>query len=454
LNLVRQLEPVIWTRGTFLNPQYLQIQDRFLENSLQFHLQALHFRPWGFQRLRIDQEALASGLFSVSDAAGILPDGLLFDLPRSDAPPPPRPLAPHFDAERDRVDVYLAIPHYRDGGFNVASQMRGGETRYRAEVELMRDENTGQSEKPVLIARKNFRILVEDESREGHSTLRIASVEKSAAGLYHLHPRFIPPLVEFRANDYLTSIARRLLEVLSARSSALSGLRRQKNQTLADFTAADIPNFWLLYTINSALPVFRHMFETTGGHPEELYAAMLTLAGALTAFSHKIHPRDFPNYDHDNLSACFTDLDEKLRTLLDTVVPSNFVSLPLKLVQPSIYATSLDREDYLVNTRMYLAIQAETTQAELISKVPQLVKIASANMIDHLVQQALPGVPLNYVANPPSAIPHKLNYQYFSLTPGGGPWESIGKSRNLAAYVPADFRNPQMELIILLPLPA
>ena len=79
------------------------------------------------------------------------------------------------------------------------------------------------------------------------------------------------------------------------------------------------------------------------------------------------------------------------------------------------------------------------------------MKITSANVIDHLVQQALPGVQLNHVATPPSVIPHKLNYQYFSLTPGGGPWESIGKSRNLAAYVPADFRNPQLELIILLP---
>ena len=27
---MRQLEPVIWTKGTFLNPQHLQIQDRFL----------------------------------------------------------------------------------------------------------------------------------------------------------------------------------------------------------------------------------------------------------------------------------------------------------------------------------------------------------------------------------------------------------------------------------------
>ncbi len=57
-------------------------------------------------------------------------------------------------------------------------------------------------------------------------------------------------------------------------------MSRQKNQSLADFTAADIANFWLLYTINNYFPLLRHLFETRGGHPEELYSAMLSLAGA------------------------------------------------------------------------------------------------------------------------------------------------------------------------------
>jgi type VI secretion system protein ImpJ len=228
-------------------------------------------------------------------------------------------------------------------------------------------------------------------------------------------------------------------------------MRRQKNQTLADFTAADIANFWLLYTVNTAFPVFRHLFETRGGHPEALYAAMTGLAGALTTFSTNIHPRDLPSYDHDDLGACFTGLDEKLRLLLETVVPTNFVSLPLKLIQPSIYGTAIDNDKYLVNTKMYLAIGAEASQAEIVAKTPELVKVCSASHIDHLVRQALPGVPLTYVAQPPSAIPVKLNYQYFSLSQSGVAWEAIGRARNLAAYVPGDLPNPQLELIILLP---
>ncbi len=140
-----------------------------------------------------------------------------------------------------------------------------------------------------------------------------------------------------------------------------------------------------------------------------------------------------------------------MRLLLETVVPSNFVSLPLKLVQPSIYAASIDNDKYLVNTKMYLAIGAEAAQAEIVGKSPNLVKVCSASHIEHLVRNALPGVPLTYVAAPPSAIPVKLNYQYFSLSQSGLAWEAIQRARNLAAYVPGDLPNPQLELIILLP---
>ncbi len=448
---MKRLQPVIWSKGTFLSPQHLQLQDRFLENVLQFHLESLAFRPWGFRSLEISQEGLAGGTFGISSAAGILPDGLLFEIPGCDGAPPPKQLAECFEPDQETLDLYLAVPHYRERGLNVANSARDGGARYRAEIELFRDENTGLSEKPVQVAHKNFRLLAENESLDGYSSLRAARVRRTEAGTFQLDPHFVPPLLDFNASGRLSGIARRLVEILTARSSAIAGLRRQKNQTLADFTAADIANFWLLYTINTAFPQFRHLFETRGGHPADLYSAMLSLAGALTTFSANIHPRDLPAYDHDDLGGCFSELDEKLRLLLETVVPTNCVSLPLKLVQPSIYAASIDNDKYLLNTKMYLAVSAETSQAEIVGKSPHLVKVCSASHIEHLVRNALPGVTLTYVAAPPSAIPVKLNYQYFSLSQSGLAWEAIQRARNLAAYVPGDLPNPQLELIILLP---
>ena len=447
---MRQLRPVIWAKGMFLTPQHLQTQDRFIESTFQFRLEALNFRPWGFADLRIRHEALSEGNFAVSRAVGIFPDGLPFEIPTSDSAPAPKPLAQFFDADQQSVDVYLAIPSEREKGLNISVTRQNVDTRYSAEVVDVRDENTGANEKPVQFARKNFRLLLEGESREGSVALRIARVRRTA-GAFELDTTFVPPLLNIAASDYLVSILRRLVEILAAKSSILSGKRRQKSQNLADFTSTDIANFWLLYTVNSHFPILRHTYETRKGHPDSAFRILTSLAGALTTFSMKIQPRDLPNYDHDELSRCFTELDEKLRELLETVVPSNYVSLPLKLVQPSIYATTIDDDKYLVGAKMYLAVTAEMAEADLIKRAPHLIKVSSASQVEHLVRQALPGIQMTYLAKPPGGIPVKLAFQYFALNQAGPAWEAIGKSRNLGAFVPGDIPKPQLELIILLP---
>jgi type VI secretion system protein ImpJ len=449
--VVRRLEPIVWHKGTLLTPQHLQQQDGYLEDITRFQVNALTFRPWGFQSLRIDREALAGGHLAIAVASGMLSDGLLFDIPEADAAPAPRPLADTFAPDDVRLDFYLAIPHQRDLGMNLATARGDADARFRSAVEMVRDENTGLAEKPVQVARKNFRLVSEHDSREGLSTLRVARVTRSAAGIYDLDAAFVPPLLNIEASDYLTTIARRLVEILTARSTSLAGARRQKNQTLADFTAADIPNFWLLYTINTWLPVFRHIFESRMGHPEALFSAMIAMAGSLTTFSTEVHPRELPAYDHENLGDRFSHVDETLRFLLETAVPRNFVSLPLKLLQPSIYAASIDDDRYLAATRMYLAIRTEIPAAQLIEKGPKLIKICSANHIDHLVRQALPGMPVAHVPIPPGAVPVKLDFEYFSLQQSGPAWESVVRSRNLAAYIPSELPKPELELIILLP---
>ena len=448
---MKVLQPVIWSKGTLLTPQHLQLHDRFVESVLHFHTEALHFKPWGFSELRLDHEALGKGRLVILRAQGIFSDGLLFDAPDSDASPEPKALSAYFTPDQDTVNVYLAVPHHLDRGLNVALMPSNAATRYVAQTQLVRDENSGTSEKPVQVAKKNLRILAEGDPLQGNSILKIGSVKKTAAGTLELDPHVVPPLIHFGANEYLTSILRRLLEILSAKFAELSGARRQRTQSLADFTASDVGNFWLLYTINTHLPRFRHLFEVQGVHPEQVYALLLSLAGALTTFSNTIRARDLPLYDHENLGSCFKELDEKTRLLLETVVPSNYVSLPLKLVQPSIYATALAEDRFFVNTRMYLAISAETDEPSMITKVPQLVKMCSGSHIENLIRQALPGVKLTRLAAPPSPVPMKLNYQYFSLNQSGPAWESILKARNVAAYVPGDFPNPQMELVIILP---
>src|SRR5918998_4243676 len=241
---MRQMRPVLWTKGVLLSPQHLQTQDRFLEDLLEFQLSTLTFCPWGFHRLEVDREQLAGGTFAISTATGIFPDGLPFDMPGSDATPAPKLLDGLWEPDQQALHLYLAIPEYRYGGHNGSGPFRDRDTRYRAEELLRRDETTGLSEKPIQVARKNFRILAEGESLEGSTVLRVARLTRAPGGGYQLDTRFVPPLIDIQASEFVMAVARRLVEILAARGTTLAAPRRQKNHSLPQFGIADVASCW------------------------------------------------------------------------------------------------------------------------------------------------------------------------------------------------------------------
>jgi type VI secretion system protein ImpJ len=300
---MRQLQPVIWFKGVSLSPQHLQAQDRYFEESMRFQLEALAFRNWGFTELELDGTALSEGLLTLSRAAGIFPDGLLLDLPASDTLPRSRTLDECFREGRSRCTFYLAVPEHRPDGINIGLERGGVSTRYFSELQMLRDESNSQSERPVSLARKNLQLIAEGESLEGSVAMPVAVVERTEAGTYRFDVKSVAPMLNLKASDYLTSILRGLVELLVARSSQLTGARRQKNQSLAEFGASDVANFWLLYTMNTHLPALQHFFEASHLHPETLFSQLSELAGALCTFSAKVEPRDLPRYDHEISSA-------------------------------------------------------------------------------------------------------------------------------------------------------
>ena len=444
-----QLQPVIWSKGVLLSPQHLQAQDRFFEDTLRFLSGALSFRNWGFTSLQIDAAGLSQGRLGVTQASGIFPDGLMLDMPACDAAPDSRTLEDCFPPGNATCAFFLAVPQDRPGGINVALQRGGVSARFYSELQMLRDENSSGVEKPVSLARKNLQILAENENIEGSVLLPLAQIERTEAGGYRLDPNYVPPLLNIGSNDLITGILRGQIETLVSRSSQLAGSRRQRNQSLADFSASDIANFWLLYTINSHLPVLRHLLEAPQLHPETLFLHLLSLAGSLTTFSPKIEPRDLPRYEHERLGACFLALDATIAELLETVVPSNFVALPLKPLRDSIYAAAIDKDRYFENSRTYLAVSADMNEADLIARTPALAKACSATHIEQLIRQAMPGLRLTHVPVPPRAIPVKLRHQYFSVERSGPAWEAVVRARNFAVYMPGEIPNPDMELIFL-----
>lgn len=442
----------------FLMPQHFQAQDDYFEQELQFRARTSMFANWGLTGIGVDEASLVNGLFTLRYCEGVLPDGLTFEMPVADELPQGRPVEEMFPPTQATLDVFLAIPQVRPSARNFAIVSKGQEatngqasTRYIAETCSVIDATLGSDEKLIQVGKKSFRLLFGGETLEGFTSMRIAQVSRSPAGTYILSPKFIPPLLDIVASDYLMMLARRQVEVLTAKSTSLALPRKQRGRDVADFTTTEVANFWLLHTVNSYLPELRHIWKVRRGHPDVLYRAMLRLAGALTTFTMTQSVRDFPDYDHENLGECFTALDLRVRELLETVLPSKCVTIPLQLTDKRVWSGSIADERHLKDSQFILSVSASIPVDELIAKLPQLVKLSSPNDITRLVRLSLPGIVLRHLPSPPSAVPAKLDNQYFSLVQAGPLWDGLTQARAVSVFAPSEIADPKMELLVVLP---
>jgi len=450
-------QKVVWTKGMFLMPQHFQAQDEYFEQELHFRTSSSAFANWGLTGIGIDEASLLNGLFTLRHCEGVLPDGLTFEMPIADELPQGRPVEEVFPPTQATLDVYLSIPQVRPSARNFAivakpSETTNGQasTRYVAETRSVIDTTMGSDEKPIQVGKKSFRILFGGESLEGLTSMRIAQISRSPAGTYVLSPKFIPPLLNIVASEYLMMLARRQVEVLAAKSASLNLPRRQRGRDVADFTTTEVANLWLLHTVNSYLPELQHIWKVRRGHPDVLYRSMLRLAGALTTFAINQNVRDLPEYDHNNLGESFTALDLRIRELLETVLPSKCVTIPLQLSEKLVWAGAIADERYLKDSQFILSVSANMPVDELIAKFPVRAKLSSPGDNTRLVRNSLPGVVLRHLPSPPSAVPVKLDNQYFSLVQSGPLWDALSQARAVSVFVPSEITEPKMELLVVL----
>lgn len=439
---------VVWNEGMLLTPHHFQQSDNYHEERLNTLLRSMVSYGYGVLDLQINNEAIANGNFQVTGCHAVLSDGLVINFPDMDIAPDLRPVKDHFKPEQEKLGVHLAIPARKSGAANF--QANGGRAdinlRFLQEGVLVKDETSGTNEQPLAFARPNLRIIFDDELRDGFTTIKIAELERTATGQLKISEAFIPPILKVSANMWLTNMLRQMVEILITKSSSLGEQRRQRTASLADFTTSEIAVFWLLHTINSSIPALSHFFHTPLVHPEKLYVVLAELAGKMMTFSTDLHPKDIVKYDHEDLYYTFYTLSMQLKDLLETVIPSRCVPIPLEKITPTMYVGRVEDERLLKEAGFYLAVNAQMPESKLIEDIPRVVKIASRDVIDTVVGRALPGVVLSHSNPPPAPIPTRIGFRYFMLDTAGAYWEGIKGSKVIAVYVPEKIPDEKLEM--------
>jgi type VI secretion system protein ImpJ len=445
---MKLLSRVVWSEGMHLGPHHFQVQSRYFEDSIQFATSSLWFASYGLAGLELDADALYNGSVSLLHARGILPDGLPFNMPECDDLPLPRAIGDLIPPTRDGVLVLLGIPPLRPNGLNCAlTPQLVSDTRYASQSRVLHDEISGVDERKVQMGSKNLRILLDTEPAGDLISIPIARIVRDGAGHFAYDASFVPPVVQIGASNRLLQLLQQMVEILDEKGSSLG---RDAGSSRTDFSTREIASFWLLHAINSALAPLRHLLIAKRGHPEELYVELARLAGALCTFALDSQPRDLPLYDHLNLTDCFNQLDRHIRTHLETVLPTNCITIPLTSAGDCYYEGTVTDPRCMGNARWVLALRAGISEGELMTQTPQLVKLCTPDFVRELVKRALPGMPLTHLPIPPPAISTRVETQYFGISRTGPCWNRMLQTRQVGVYVPNDFPNPELQVLVVL----
>ncbi|SEN09693.1 type VI secretion system protein ImpJ [Duganella sp. CF517] len=442
---------VLWAEGLTLDAQHFQQLDLYHESRLRHIAAAISPFAWGVQLARWSIEGVGSNSLYAKALTLIFKDGEIYQAPLSDELPLAIDLSKLPSDEQSFV-FYAALPVVKAHGGNLSNGLaQRDDTRYVPFVAETPDLYTDALNSNVSYMRKTLRLFSHLDVRDAYDCIPVVKVRRKADSTFEIDPTFMAPSLSIDADPAMQNMLRGLLGKLAAKAEALYRLQRQPRGHAVEAHSGDVSSFWMLNTVSAANASLAHSAKSGHCHPEYLFEKLTVLAGGLMAFSRKYVVADLPGYDHDNPAPGFDALDAIIRELLDTVMSSRYVVIPLTVDKErgqyhhgKIDSALMDRK-----AGLYLAVSANMPALNLVSEVPRQLKVASPNDIDALIRSALPGLQLVHLAQVPMEVPVRPNAYYFAIDSRGELYEALTKTQAIAIFAPSTIPELRLELFAI-----
>lgn len=436
----------LWHDGILLLPQLFQQQETFHSAQMLQAVQLACPYPWGVSIADLDKAALQQGLVKLENLVGIWPDGTTLDSRHSGYLPPARHTA-DLPADLEATTLRLAVPLLNPLGNNLQeSEPQPGDIprRYLKSFARIADQ-MGELEDELAVEKMNFLFKFDGEPCDGMATLPIARLIRNTQGLFEVDAGFIPPLLHCSASPALLARLARLAELLEAKQAALLEQRRERNHLAADYLVSDIGLFWLMNTIGQCWPELRMLAQQTFSQPYSAYLCLARLAGMLCTFSLARQLADIPAYDPMALGTVFGQLDELIRDLMDTVIPSPVVRLALKNTAANLWVAHLADARLREGADFYLSVRSGLPLHVLQEQLPRVSKAGSPDEVALIMSSATNGIPLKAMQRVPSALPTRVENLYFALDSQHPAFASMLAAQSCAFYFPSSLPELQLE---------
>ena len=193
--------------------------------------------------------------------------------------------------------------------------------------------------------------------------------------------------------------------------------------------------------------MLQHLSRIEHVHPESLYSALVRLAGQLLMLVPPGESPDLPPYQHENLSATFEALDKRIRSIIEGVTPTRYVTIPLDNSGDNVWVGRVPESRLFASAQFFVMASGDLSEDQVRNLVPHQLKIGSPSKLKEIVAAAMPGVKLYHTPRPPASLPMKIGTQYFRLDDRGVFWEDIKKSQVVALHVPESLQGVKIQLV-------
>ncbi|RDS83884.1 type VI secretion system baseplate subunit TssK [Dyella monticola] len=441
----------LWAKGIFMSPQHFQQQG--LWNSYCDKQVARIASPesWGVQAVAFDKQALSVERVHLNALTLCLPDGTWIDTDIADRLPPARSLD-DVPKHIEFAIVLVGLPLLDPQGANCVKdgQKPARPRRFSREYLQVADLH-GEAKEEICVERHSLALLFDLEPHADYVTCPIGRLVRNTQGRFELDTDYVPPCLQLSASFHLVARMQRLCDILAAKSASLSQRRKERSDHIADYAVADVSLFWLLHSVNTTWPELNRLCQAPDQHPERLYAVLARLAGSLLTFSMSETLQSIPLYDHHEPEPVFAKLEALIRTLLDTVIPSSVVPIALDRPRSTAWSGLFNDPRLVENADYYLAVRAAVPAHELLEQFPRLCKIGAPDDVQHIVNSALPGIPLRVMSRLPAAIPIRIENHYFALDVTHPAFKRMVDARACQIYVPTSIPDVSLELYAVLP---
>ncbi len=451
LGRTMQFPAVNWHEGLFLQPHHFQAWDRHWSERVSSGEQWQNPHFYGISEIAINSAALAAGHFQLDRLKARTPAGALLQLTagqqsarcdlRGAFANQTNPAADDANESvaGSRIEVYIGIPRLRLGGENVNRGSSSNGQRFSSELLELPDEVDASSVQPVELRRVNAHLLLGGQDLTGYDALPIASVRRSDDGsAFELDPNTIPPLLDCSAWPGMRA------QVLSPIADLLTRASEQAGQALADASGTlqansplQLSQLLLLQVVNPAASMMRVMATSRGIHPHAAYLELARLAGALDLFHAQRSVKPTRGYDHDQLGPLFLQLKRRIVTALAAFDSKPYIQ---KFLVGNDFGmqTTLDplppgKAEWFIGVHKGKLPLAHLQQ--LLSAGHMDWKLGSAEQVERLFTQRMPGVELQPAQELPPSLPRGNEWAYFKIDQNGSAWKDVLASRTLAIRI-------------------